>query len=115
MGTVKVMIKTHAGDDNSDFIFSIEDDGKGIDYEAIRQRIIAKGTYTEDEVHAFEKSRLLNILFSSGFSTKDQADEDAGRGVGLDIVKDRVKEFGGKINVQSEEGQFCRFVIKLPM
>ena len=115
MGTVKVMIKTHAGDDNSDFIFSIEDDGKGIDYEAIRQRIIAKGTYTEDEVHAFEKSRLLNVLFSSGFSTKDQADEDAGRGVGLDIVKDRVKEFGGKINVQSEEGQFCRFVIKLPM
>ena len=115
MGTVKVMIKTHAGDDNSDFIFSIEDDGKGIDYEAIRQRIIAKGAYTKDEVHAFEKSRLLNILFSSGFSTKDQADEDAGRGVGLDIVKDRVKEFGGKINVQSEEGQFCRFVIKLPM
>lgn len=115
IGTVKVMIKTHAGDDNSDFIFSIEDDGKGIDYEAIRQRIIAKGAYTKDEVHAFEKSRLLNILFSSGFSTKDQADEDAGRGVGLDIVKDRVKEFGGKINVQSEEGQFCRFVIKLPM
>lgn len=115
MGTVKVMVKTHAGDNKSDFIFSIEDDGKGIDYEAIRQRIMAKGTYTKDEVYAFEKSRLLNILFSSGFSTKDQADEDAGRGVGLDIVKDRVKEFGGKINVQSEEGQFCRFVIKLPM
>ncbi|STY91258.1 ATP-binding protein [Moraxella bovis] len=115
MGTVKVTVQSYAGDNKSDFIFSMEDDGRGIDYEAIRQRIIAKGTYTEDEVYAFEKSRLLNTLFSSGFSTKDQTDEDAGRGVGLDIVKDRVKEFGGKINVQSEDGQFCRFVIKLPM
>lgn len=115
VGTVKVAVQSYAGENKNDFIFSLEDDGQGIDYDAIRQRIIAKGTYTADEVNAFEKSRLLNTLFSSGFSTKDQADEDAGRGVGLDIVKDRVKEFGGKINVQSEDGQFCRFVIKLPM
>lgn len=115
VGTVKVAVQSYASESKSDFIFSLEDDGQGIDYDAIRQRIIAKGTYTADEVHAFEKSRLLNTLFSSGFSTKDHADEDAGRGVGLDIVKDRVREFGGKINVQSEEGQFCRFVIKLPM
>lgn len=115
VGTVKVVVQSHAGADKNDFIFSMEDDGKGIDYEAIRQRIIAKGTHTEEEVRTFEESRLLNMLFSSGFSTKETADEDGGRGVGLDIVKDRVKEFGGKINVKSEEGQFCRFVIKLPM
>lgn len=115
IGTVKVAVQSYTGENKSDFIFSLEDDGQGIDYDAIRQRIITKGTYSEDEVHAFAKSRLLNVLFSSGFSTKEHADEDAGRGVGLDIVKDRVRELGGKINVQSEEGQFCRFVIKLPM
>lgn len=114
-GTVKVLVQSHAGANKSDLILSMEDDGRGIDYDAIRQHLIAKGMYDEQEASNLEKNRLLSTLFSSGFSTKKHADEDGGRGVGLDIVKDRVKEFGGKINVQSETGQYCRFVIKLPM
>lgn len=114
-GIVKVSVQSYAGVNKSDFILSIEDDGKGIDYDAIRQHLVTKGAYSEEEANALEKSRLLSTLFSSGFSTKKHADEDGGHGVGLDIVKDRVKEFGGKINVQSEAGEFCRFVVKLPM
>lgn len=115
VGTIKVLVQSHAGTNKSDLILSMEDDGRGIDYDAIRQHLIAKGMYDEQEASNLEKNRLLSTLFSSGFSTKKHADEDGGRGVGLDIVKDRVKEFGGKINVQSETGQYCRFVIKLPM
>lgn len=96
------------------FVFVVEDDGQGIDYDAIREKLIMSGK-PYDKVAQMDKTQLLNTIFSSGFSTKAYADEDGGRGVGLDIVKDKVKEYDGKIKVQSEKGKFTRFVIKLPI
>lgn len=115
VGRVSLTFQSNVGDNQDHFMFVVEDDGQGIDYEAIRQKLLASGKYTEEQVAAFTKAQLLNTIFSSGFSTKASADEDGGRGVGLDIVKDRVKEYGGKINVQSEKGKFSRFIVKLPM
>lgn len=96
------------------FVFVVEDDGQGIDYDAIREKLVMSGK-SYDKVAQMDKTQLLNTIFSSGFSTKAYADEDGGRGVGLDIVKDKVKEYDGKIKVQSEKGKFTRFVIKLPV
>lgn len=115
VGRVSLCFQTNAGENKDHFMFTVEDDGQGIDYDAIRQRLISSGKYTEEQVEQLTKAQLLNSIFSSGFSTKAATDEDGGRGVGLDIVKDRVKEYGGKINVQSEKGQFSRFIVKLPM
>lgn len=115
VGRVSLCFQTNAGENKDHFMFAVEDDGQGIDYDAIRQRLISGGKYTEEQVEQLTKAQLLNSIFSSGFSTKVATDEDGGRGVGLDIVKDRVKEYGGKINVQSEKGQFSRFIVKLPM
>lgn len=115
VGRISLSFQANAGEDNNHFMFMVEDDGRGIDYDAIRQKLLDSGKYTEDQVNELTKAQLLNSIFSSGFTTKTTADEDGGRGVGLDIVKDRVKEYGGKINVQSEKGQFSRFVVKLPM
>lgn len=115
MGKVTISFQDKVGERQNDIMFVVEDDGQGIDYDAIRQKLMDSGRYPVDKVSAFSHAQLLNILFSSGFSTKTTADEDGGRGVGLDIVKDRVKEYGGKINVQSEKGKFSRFVVKLPM
>lgn len=111
----KITVALREGDANNCFMFSVEDDGQGIDYDSIRQTLIRKGTYSEEQAMALSEPQLLNALFSSGFSTREHTDEDGGRGVGLDLVKERVREMGGKVSVQSERGKFTRFIIKLPM
>jgi len=97
-----------------EFVITIQDDGQGIDYDKIRDRLVTLGRYSIDEARELERGQLLNALFSSGFSTKESADEDGGRGVGLDIIKAQVKEYDGTLNVNSELGKMTRFVITLP-
>ncbi|WP_066804093.1 ATP-binding protein [Moraxella oblonga] len=115
VGQVAISAKEEREDGQNYFLFTVEDDGLGIDYDNIRQRLVDAGKYSDEDVRALSEAQLLNTLFSSGFSTRSVTDEDGGRGVGLDIVKDRVKEYGGKISVQSEKGKFARFVVKLPI
>lgn len=94
---------------------TLEDDGQGIDYTGIRKKLVEQGKYTAEQVNELTESQLMNILFTSGFSTRNSVDEDGGRGVGLDIIKDRVSEFHGKLNVHSVTGQGTQFVISLPL
>lgn len=114
-GVVSIVMKHNQQDNQNDLVFAVEDDGKGIDYDAIRQKLLLGGQYTPEQVQSFNQQQLLSFLFSSGFSTRNSADEDGGRGVGLDIIRERVKEVGGKMNVQSEKDKFTRFIIKLPL
>lgn len=111
-GRVSIVTTTQ---DSGYFVFYVEDDGRGIDYEVIRNKLVTSGRMDAEKAATLTKSELLNVIFNSGFSTKSVVDEDSGRGVGLDIVKDRVKMAGGKIAVESEKGKFCRFTIKLPI
>lgn len=99
---------------DSTFTIKIEDDGQGINYDNIRDKLVSMGRFSIAEVQRLQPKDLLKHLFSSGFSTKEDADEDGGRGVGLDIVKAQVKEYNGKINVHSELGKMTCFVITLP-
>lgn len=110
----KVSICFDADDGEGNFVFTLEDDGKGIDYDAIRQRLVDDGKYSQEAAADLGEAQLLGVLFSSGFSTKSIADEDGGRGVGLDIIKERIRQHRGKIHVYSEKGKYARFVIKLP-
>ncbi|MGM8897232.1 MULTISPECIES: ATP-binding protein [unclassified Psychrobacter] len=97
-----------------DFIVTLQDDGQGIDYDGIREKLVKQGRFDVEEAKQLDRNGLLKQLFSSGFSTKEDADEDGGRGVGLDIIKAQVKEYDGKLNVNSEHGKMTRFVITLP-
>ena len=110
VGTIDLEIQ----DSDSDFMLTVQDDGQGIDYDSIRNKLIKEGRFGTEEANQLSQSELLKELFSSGFSTKENADEDGGRGVGLDIIKAKVKEYDGKLNVNSELGQMTRFVITLP-
>ncbi len=101
--------------DGQDLTVTLQDDGKGIDYDNIRDRLVTIGRFNAEEARQLDRSQLLTELFSSGFSTKEAADEDGGRGVGLDIIKAQVKEYDGKLNVHSEFGKMTRFVITLPI
>lgn len=100
--------------DAQNLIIVLQDDGQGINYEGIRNKLIADGRYNSEEASALTEGELLKTLFTSGFSTKEHADEDGGRGVGLDVIKALVKEYDGKLNVNSELGKMTRFVITLP-
>ncbi|KAA0938798.1 ATP-binding protein [Psychrobacter sp. ANT_H59] len=100
--------------DSQNLIIALQDDGQGIDYEGIRYKLIADGRFTQEEASQMTHGDLLKTLFASGFSTKEHADEDGGRGVGLDVIKALVKEHNGKLNVNTELGKMTRFVITLP-
>lgn len=100
--------------DAQNLIIVLQDDGQGINYEGIRNKLVADGRYSSEEASALTEGELLKTLFTSGFSTKEHADEDGGRGVGLDVIKALVKEYDGKLNVNSELGKMTRFVITLP-
>lgn len=110
VGTVSMRIKQDA----NQLVLSIKDDGRGIDYAAVRAKLVAQGHYTVEQAEALSESHLTNILFTSGFSTKDSVDEDSGRGVGLDVIKARVQEVRGKLNVTSKLDQGTLFTITLP-
>lgn len=110
VGTIDLEIKNEA----DSLVITLQDDGQGIDYDRVRERLVTMGRFSQDEAANLSQSELLTQLFSSGFSTKDDADEDGGRGVGLDIIKATVQEYDGKLNVNSERGRMTRFVVTLP-
>ncbi len=110
VGTIDLEVQ----DNGSSIILTVQDDGQGIDYESIRTKLSTDGRFSVEEAGQLSQSELLTHLFSSGFSTKEHADEDGGRGVGLDIIKAQVEEYNGELNVNSELGQMTRFVITLP-
>ena len=94
---------------------TVEDDGSGIKYEKIREKALKSGKYSAAEVAAWDNQKLLKLMFSSGFSTADKQSEDAGRGVGMDIIKDRINQLKGKMQIGSKRNVFTRFSINFPL
>ena len=110
VGHVHMGLKYH-GDR---FVLTFEDDGNGIDYQAIAQKAVKLGRYTEEEAAKLDKQTLVSLLFTPGFSTADDSTEDARRGVGLDIIKDRIVSLNGTVNVASRPQSYTRFTFTLP-
>jgi chemotaxis protein histidine kinase CheA len=73
-----------------------------------------RGLLTQAEAAALDARAVLALIFRSGFSTRDGADRDAGRGVGLDIVRRGVEELGGRVGVATTPGRVTRFRVLLP-
>lgn len=93
---------------------SFRDDGRGINIEKIRQSAIQSGRYSESEAAALNARQLTMLIFEPGLSTHNTVDEDAGRGVGLDAVKDLIARMGGRIRIGSTQGEYCHFRVVLP-
>lgn len=101
--------------DGNNVVIEVEDDGKGIDAEKIKKKIVEKGLASEEEVSLMEKSELISYLFKPSFSTADKITDVSGRGVGLDVVKTKIAALGGEILVETEVNKKCRFIIRLPL
>jgi chemotaxis protein histidine kinase CheA/ActR/RegA family two-component response regulator len=96
-------------------LISIRDDGAGIDTERVKAKAIEKGIITPARSVIMTSQEVYELLFLPSFSTKDQADELAGRGVGMDVVLSSLQEIRGTITTESELGQGTIFTIRLPL
>jgi chemosensory pili system protein ChpA (sensor histidine kinase/response regulator) len=93
----------------------VEDDGRGINYESVRQSIADSGAMTSVAASELSERELREFLFKPGFSTASSTSELAGRGVGLDVVRSNVHALNGEIEVRSETGRGACFTVKLPL
>jgi len=93
----------------------VEDDGRGIDYEAVRNSAIESGAMSPVAAAELSERELREFLFRPGFSTASSTSELAGRGVGLDVVRSNVHAMNGEIEVRSEPGHGACFTVKLPL
>lgn len=91
-----------------------KDDGRGVDLEKIRKKVIEKGLHDKTTAEALSSEELLEFLFLPGFSTKDELTAISGRGVGLDIVKSTLLELGGDVSVRTATGKGTSFILQIP-
>lgn len=94
---------------------SFRDDGRGINTENIREAALRSGRCTPEEAKALSPRQLTLMIFEPGLSTQKEVSEDAGRGVGLDAVKDLIARLGGRIRLGSTMGEYCHFRVQLPL
>lgn len=99
--------------EKSDAIY-IRDDGRGIALDQIKSVLKKQGTLNEAELNELEPKELIRMLFKPGFSTKQTVDINAGRGIGLDLVKSSVESCGAKLSLKFKSGAFTEFKITIP-
>jgi two-component system chemotaxis sensor kinase CheA len=96
-------------------LITIEDDGRGLDVDAIRATAVRRNLVTAERAESMEISMLVDLIFHPGFSTRTAVSEISGRGVGMDVVRDHVARLGGTITVQSTPGAGTAFTISVPL
>ncbi|WP_020209489.1 chemotaxis protein CheA [Gilvimarinus chinensis] len=96
-------------------LLSITDDGAGMDPDKLRRIAVDKGLFDEDTVQRLSDSEAFDLIFAPGFSTKKEISDVSGRGVGMDVVKTKITQLNGSIEIQSTMGEGTRFNIKVPL
>ncbi|HHG75033.1 MAG TPA: chemotaxis protein CheA [Persephonella sp.] len=111
VGTVKLI----AYQEGDRIIIAIEDDGRGINVEKVKQKAVEKGLITPEQAKNMSDKEAFELLFMPGFSTADQVSDVSGRGVGMDVVASTIHALRGTIEVESEPGEGTKFIMKLPL
>ncbi len=111
MGTLRL----NSYETGENIIVEVTDDGKGLNKEVLKRKAIEKGIYTEEEIKGMNDQKIYSIIFESGFSTNTEVTSVSGRGVGMDMVKSSIQEFGGKILIDSTLGEGTKFVLVIPI
>ncbi|OTJ57658.1 chemotaxis protein CheA [Pseudomonas aeruginosa] len=95
-------------------LLMITDDGKGMDAEVLRNKAVEKGLLERDAADRLTDLECYNLIFAPGFSTKTEISDVSGRGVGMDVVKTKISQLNGTVNVFSQKGSGSKIVIKVP-
>ncbi|ARU89152.1 chemotaxis protein CheA [Pseudomonas sp. M30-35] len=96
-------------------LLMITDDGKGMDADVLRAKAVEKGLLEKDAADRLNEFECYNLIFAPGFSTKTEISDVSGRGVGMDVVKTKISQLNGTVNVFSVKGQGSKIVIKVPL
>ncbi|HBN9986187.1 TPA: chemotaxis protein CheA [Pseudomonas aeruginosa] len=96
-------------------LLMITDDGKGMDAEVLRNKAVEKGLLERDAADRLTDLECYNLIFAPGFSTKTEISDVSGRGVGMDVVKTKISQLNGTVNVFSQKGSGSKIVIKVPL
>jgi len=96
-------------------LLMITDDGKGMDANVLRAKAVEKGMLDKDAADRLSDLECYNLIFAPGFSTKTEISDVSGRGVGMDVVKTKISQLNGTVNVFSTKGQGSKVVIKVPL
>ena len=108
-GIVNISLKR----EGSQLLIEVQDDGRGLDFKSIRAQAVKRGLMREDAEVTDED--LARFVFAPGFSTAKALTQDAGRGIGMDVVAAEVKQLGGTVDLSSQTGRGARFSIRLPL
>ena len=109
------IVALRAYPDGNTVVIEVEDDGNGIDSEKVARKAVDKGVLTEAEVENMSEKELVNLLFLPGLSTAEVVTDLSGRGVGLDVVKSKIEQLNGSVEVKTTLGKGSKFTIRLPL
>ena len=108
-------IRLDAYQDGNNVTIEVSDDGAGIDVEKIKQKALDKGAITEEQAEYMSEKEAVDLLFQPAFSTAEKISDVSGRGVGLDVVKNKIEGLGGDVEVVSKLGEGTTFIVRLPL
>ncbi len=104
-----------ASQEGDHILLSIEDDGRGMDPNKLRDIAVEKGLMDREAANRLEDRECYNLIFAPGFSTKEEISDISGRGVGMDVVKTSITQLNGSIDINSQLGRGTRIDIKVPL
>jgi two-component system chemotaxis sensor kinase CheA len=108
-------IKVHAYHEAGQINITIEDDGKGLDPDRIKEIALEREVKTKHDIHLMSENELIKLIMLPGFSTAHEATEVSGRGVGMDVVKNAVEDMNGSIDMHSEKNHGTTIHLRLPL
>ncbi len=108
-------ILLNAYQDGNNVTIEVKDDGAGIDVEKVKASAIKKGHITEEQAEYLSDKEAIDLLFRPAFSTAEKISDVSGRGVGLDVVKNKIEGLGGDVEVVTKLGEGTTFIVRLPL
>jgi len=108
-------VRLSAAHRGNSVIITVADDGAGIDVDRIRRKAVERGLVTTDKAAALDDADAINLIWEPGFSTKESVSAVSGRGVGMDIVRTKVRQLSGTVDVSTVRGVGTTFTISLPL
>lgn len=108
-------IRVHARQEGNLVVIEVADDGRGVDVKKLRERFVESGRWSRARAELASDDDVLQALFDPGVSSRDEADELSGRGIGLDLVRETIARLGGEVRMTSTPGRGTTFTLRLPV
>lgn len=110
-GKVTIQVSRQKGQ----IFIEVGDDGQGVDYQAVKKVALAKGLISEEETKDLDEKKILDLIALPGFSTSAKITDISGRGVGLDVVKNKIEALGGRVDFETKKDVGSKFILTLPL